>query len=71
MYSENRYHDANHVLDTAIQGAHSISKKLFLYEAAKMSEEDIRTFLGENHIVDKEIQDKYIDYVYMYRIASL
>ncbi len=71
MLSRNTYRDTHQTLDTAIQGAHSISTKLFLFEAAKMSENDIRIFLGENQINDKDLQDKYIDYVYMYRIASL
>ena len=71
MYYTESFKDTNRALDMAIQGAHSISKKLFLYEAARMSEDDIRVFLSENKVLDKELQDKYIDFVYMYRIASL
>lgn len=71
MLAQQMYEDNTQVLDTAIQGAHTISRKLFLFQAAKMSEQDIRSFLDENDIREKELQDRYIDYVYMYRIASL
>ncbi len=71
MLGRNSYQNNEDIVDTAIQGAHSISTKLFLFEAARMDEDDIRAFLGENKIVEKEVQDRYIDYVYMYKIASL
>lgn len=71
MLVQQKHENNTQVLDSAIQGAHAISKKLFLFEAARMSEKDIRKFLRSHQIVEKDLQDKYIDYVYMYRIASL
>lgn len=54
----------------AARGAHSIGNRLFLFEAAQMSESEIRDFLLKNNITDRELQDRYIEFVQMYRIAS-
>ena len=59
------------LIDIAIRGAHNISNKLFLFEAAAMSESEIRRFLEKNGIVERDLQNQYIEFVHMYKISVI
>ncbi len=59
-----------YLLDLAIRGAHKICNKIFLFDAARMSDRDIRSILKNNDIADIELQDTYIEYVRMYKVVS-
>lgn len=57
------------LLDLAIRGAHTICNRVFLFDAVEMSDEDIRSILGEYNIIDRELQDAYIQFVRMYKVV--
>jgi len=71
MFGEQTLQSDPKLIDIAIRGAHNISNRLFLFEAVKMSESDIRQVLNENEVCDAVMQDQYLEYVHMYRIASI
>jgi len=59
------------LIDIAIRGAHRINNKLFLFEAAIMSEAELRRFLQSSGISERGVQDQYIEFVHMYKLSTL
>jgi hypothetical protein len=54
------------ILEEIVAKAHRICNQLFLFEAIEMEEDEVRFFLGCNHVSDNKVQNAYLELVREY-----